>query len=82
MLVSGQLCRLLMDNSFINFLNENRGVFEMVKIRLQGLPAEVERMILSLREKGYRILSESTQYQNRNSEYVRVYLDVKISKQT
>ncbi|WP_092474238.1 DUF3970 family protein [Desulfotruncus arcticus] len=71
-----------MDNSFINFLNENRGVFEMVKIRLQGLPAEVERMILSLREKGYRILSESTQYQNRNSEYVRVYLDVKISKQT
>ncbi|SFF97552.1 hypothetical protein SAMN05660649_00290 [Desulfotomaculum arcticum] len=48
----------------------------MVKVLLQGLPADVEFMIQSLREKGYRILSESGRYPNRNSVYVRVYLDV------
>lgn len=51
----------------------------MVKVRLQGLPEEVEKMIQSLREKGYRILSESDQYPNRNSEYIRVYLEIEIS---
>jgi len=50
----------------------------MIKIRLQGLPIEVQKMVQVLRERGFRILSESTRYPNRNSEYVRVYLDVEL----
>jgi Protein of unknown function (DUF3970) len=52
----------------------------MVKIRLQGLPEEVERLVESLKDH-YRILYESSQYKNRNSEYVRVYLDVEIERE-
>ena len=47
----------------------------MVKIRVEGLPAEVEAATEKLK-KIYHILSESKQYKNRNSEYIRVYLDI------
>lgn len=40
----------------------------MIKIRIEGLPEELKKI--------YHILSESKQYKNRNSEYVRVYLDI------
>jgi len=50
-------------------------VLKLVKVRLQGLPDEVEEILKQLREQ-FRILEESNQYDNRNSEYVRVYLDV------
>lgn len=51
------------------------GVLKLVKVRLQGLPDEVEEILKQLREQ-FRILEESNQYGNRSSEYVRVYLDV------
>lgn len=47
----------------------------MVKIRLEGLPDEVENLLVKVR-KDFNILQESNQYPNRNSKYIRVYLDV------
>ena len=46
----------------------------MVKLRVEGLPEEVEEKLKVLRLK-FRVLSESGQYKNRNSEYVRVYIE-------
>lgn len=47
----------------------------MIKVRVQGLPAEVEKYIDDFREQ-YEVLDVSTQYENKNSEYVRVYLEL------
>jgi len=47
----------------------------MVKIRLWGLPDEIEDAVKSLQE-GFKILSESRQYKDKKSEYVRVYVEV------
>lgn len=49
----------------------------MVKIRLMGLPEEVQSMVEDLK-KHYQILQKSTLYKNRNSEYVRIYLDLQM----
>lgn len=46
-----------------------------VKIRLQGLPEDVEKTAVALRAL-MRVLEESADYQNRNSEFVRRYLTV------
>jgi hypothetical protein len=48
---------------------------ELLKIRLQGLPDEVDKMVESLRE-NYQVYQVSSQYENRNSEFVRVYIDL------
>jgi len=40
----------------------------MVKIRLEGLPDEVENLLVKVR-KDFNILQESNQYPNRNSKY-------------
>lgn len=50
-------------------------VFNLIKLRVEGPPKEVEKYIEKLRESN-KILQESKPYKNRNSEYVRVYLDV------
>lgn len=47
----------------------------MIKIRLEGLPEDVEKYLKDLR-KNNRVLQESKPYKNRNSECVRVYLDI------
>lgn len=47
----------------------------MVKVRLQGLPDEVQSLVKSLKQH-YTVLQESAPYPNRNSEYVRVYIDL------
>ena len=51
----------------------------MVKLRLEGIPAEVDRTVESLRE-NFQLLQISKSYQNRNSEYVRIYIDAEILK--
>jgi hypothetical protein len=48
---------------------------EMLKIRLQGLAKEVAEMVESLKE-NYKVYQVSDQYPNRNSEYIRVYVEL------
>lgn len=47
----------------------------MIKLRIQGVPGDVDEFVESL-ERHYQFLSKSGHYQNRNSDYVRVYIDV------
>ena len=49
----------------------------MVKVRLQGLPAEVAKVAHLLRSQ-VRVLQESDDYPDKrgNSQYVRRYLDI------
>jgi hypothetical protein len=47
----------------------------MVKIRVQGLPEDVEKVV-DILNRCLNVLEESSSYKNRNSEYVRKYLDV------
>lgn len=53
----------------------------MIKIRVEGEPKEVEKFVRLLEKKDVRVFSESDDYKNRNSVYVRRYLDVDISRQ-
>ena len=48
----------------------------MIKLRIQGLPDEVEKFSEQLKKDGYHFLMESDDYPNRNSEYVRRYVEV------
>ena len=49
------------------------------KVRLHGLPEEVEAMLVSFQEdERYEILSQSKIYEDRNSEYIRMYLEVRL----
>ena len=52
----------------------------MVKIRVEGKPAEVDEAVKQL-EGSFKILSKSDYYKNRRSEYVRIYTDVEIIKE-
>lgn len=54
--------------------------YEMVKLRVQGLPEEVEEFVKNFKNNGYRILQQSGEYKNRNSEYVRVYIETEPKK--
>ncbi|BCC09604.1 hypothetical protein BCJMU51_p64 (plasmid) [Bacillus cereus] len=49
----------------------------MIKIRLQGLSQEMQEMIEDLK-KHYDILSISDFYQNRNSQYIRCYIEMRL----
>ncbi len=53
----------------------------MIKIRVEGEPNEVEKFVRLLEKKDVRILSESDDYKNRNSVYVRRYVDVDIKQE-
>ena len=46
----------------------------IVKVRIQGLPIDVLKATESIRE-SFNIYSESTPYVNKNSEYIRVYIE-------
>ena len=49
---------------------------EMIKVRLEGMPEELEDFLAGFRP-AYKILNESSSYPNRGkSKYVRIYLDV------
>jgi len=47
----------------------------MVKIRVQGMPKEVQKTVMKL-SKQFSVLEVSGQYANRGSQFVRVYVDV------
>jgi hypothetical protein len=50
-----------------------------LKVRLNGLPEVVEAMIVEMKEnENYRVLSVSKVYEDRNSEYIRVYIEIEI----
>ncbi|MFR9037668.1 MAG: hypothetical protein ACLVIP_14195 [Ruminococcus sp.] len=52
----------------------------MIKLRIQGLPDEVEKFSEQLKKGGYHFLMESDDYPNRNSEYVRRYVEVMLDE--
>ena len=47
----------------------------MVKLRIEGLPSEIEKTVDTLTD-NFLILNESRIYPNRNSQFVRKYLEV------
>ena len=51
----------------------------MIKIRITGLPDEVERFLKKFREH-FSILNETKPCKNSNSEFVRKYVDVQEDK--
>ena len=53
----------------------------MIKLRIQGLPDEVEKFSKQLKKDGYHFLMESDDYPNRNSEYVRRYVEIRLKEQ-
>lgn len=52
----------------------------MIKLRIQGLPDEVEKFSEQLKKDGYHFFMESDDYPNRNSEYVRRYVEVMLDE--
>jgi hypothetical protein len=56
----------------------NNGGVVMVKLRVQGLPEEVEEYIERVLKPQSRVLYVSDPYKNRNSEYVRVYVEARM----
>ena len=53
----------------------------MIKLRIQGLPDEVEKFSEQLKKDGYHFLMESDDYPNRNSEDVRRYVEIRLKEQ-
>lgn len=54
----------------------------MLKIRIQGLPSEVEKFTEQLeKDEKYEFLQKSENYPNRNSVYVRKYVDIRLKEQ-
>jgi len=47
----------------------------MLKIRIEGMQDEINRFMNNFNDY-YRVLSQSKPYKNRNSEYVRVYIEI------
>lgn len=58
------------------------GADKMVKVRIEGLPEEVEKFTEQLKKDGYHFLMESDDYPNRNSEYVRRYVEIRLKEQS
>ena len=55
----------------------------MVKIRIEGLPEEVEKFTELLeKDEKYEVLQKSENYPNRNSEYVRRYVEIRLKEQS
>lgn len=51
----------------------------MVKVRIEGLPEEVEQFTEQLKkDEKYEFLQKSENYPNRNSVYVRKYVEIRI----
>jgi len=52
----------------------------VIKIRITGLPNEVKLAVEQLQE-AFRVSAVSPPYPNRNSEYVRVYLEAETKEE-
>lgn len=50
----------------------------MVKVRIEGLPEEVEKFTEQLEKDGYEFLQKNENYPNRNSVYVRKYVEIMV----
>ena len=50
----------------------------MVKVRIEGLPEEVEKFTKQLEKDGYEFLQKRENYPNRNSVYVRKYVEIMV----
>lgn len=53
----------------------------MVKVRIEGLLMEVEQFTEQLEKDGYEFLQKSETYPNRNSVYIRKYVDIRLKEQ-
>ena len=54
----------------------------MVKVRIEGLPTEVEQFTEQLEKDGYEFLQKSENYPNRNSQYFRKYVEIQLKEQS
>ena len=52
----------------------------MIKIRITGLPDDIDSFLNDLREL-FSVINESKSYKNANSQYVRKYIDVERGKE-
>ena len=59
----------------------NEELIRMVKVRIEGLPEEVEKFTEQLEKDGYEFLQKSETYPNRNSVYVRKYVEIRLKEQ-
>lgn len=50
----------------------------MVKVRIEGLPEEVEKFTEQLEKDGYEFLQKSENYPNRNSVYIRKHVEIMV----
>ena len=54
----------------------------MVKVRIEGLPEDVEKFTEQLeKDEKYEFLQKSETYPNRNSVYVRKYVEIRLKEQ-
>lgn len=60
----------------------NEELIRMVKVRIEGLPEEVEKFTEQLGKDGYEFLQKSENYPNRNSVYVRKYVEIRLKEQS
>ena len=56
----------------------NEELIRMIKLRIQGLSAEVEKFTEQLEKDGYEFLQKSENYPNRNSVYIRKYVEIMV----
>ena len=54
----------------------------MVKVRIEGLPEEVEKFTEQPKKDGYEFLQKSENYPNKKSVYVRKYVDIRLKEQS
>ena len=50
----------------------------MVKVRIEGLPEEVEKFTEQLVKDGFEFLQKSENYPNRYSVYIRKYVEIMV----
>ena len=69
------------EESACNGAGAGEGGKHMIKIRIEGLPEEVEKFTEQLEKDGYEFLQKSENYPNRNSVYVRKYVEIRLKEQ-
>lgn len=60
----------------------NEELIRMLKIRIEGLPEEVEKVTELLeKDEKYEFLQKSENYRSRSSVYVRKYVEIRLKEQ-
>lgn len=65
-----------LNNAGENFLTESEVIEHMIKLRLEYLENSELEKALDILEQDFNILNQSKPYQNRNSLYKRLYVDI------